>query len=178
MSARAWLLGLLVLSAGLAGCIGDGEGEETETSASDDPIDADANETDGGADEADASRTWTNETFEGQISGFNILVLSGTNGDAMQTFTAETGIDVLFLNLTAEGGAVDMTIGDPDCDVSGNQIPPCAETTSTSGGEASYVNETPTSGEWQVRLAVGDPVGAQVSYTLNAVQGINATAEQ
>lgn len=175
MNARALLLAAVLVTAGFAGCIGgddasDDEGEFASTNETDP-----ANETD---EQPAPQRTWTNETFEGEITGFNAVAVSATNGDNMQTFAAETGIDVLYLNLTAEGGALNMWIGGPDCDVSGNQIPGCADEASTSSGEASYVNETPDAGEWQVRLAVGDPVGVQVSYTLDVVQGLNATAER
>lgn len=175
MNARALLLAVVLLSAGLAGCVGDDGSEDDGEFASTNETQP-ANETDDRP--AEPRRTWTNETLEGEISGFNAVAVSGTMGDNLQTFSAESGIAVLYLNLTAEGGAVDMWIGGPDCDVSGNQIPGCADEASTSSGEASYVNETPAAGEWQVRLAVGDPVGAQVSYTLDVVQGLNATAER
>lgn len=173
---RSLLMVALLLAGGLAGCVGDDGSPDEETGTEPASVDepSPANET----EEADVERTWTNETFEGQLTGVNGVVVSATNGDTMQTFTAETGIDVVYLNLTADGGAVQMTIGGPDCDVSGNQIPPCAETVTTSGGEASYVNETPAEGEWQLRFSVGDPAGAQVSYTVDVVQGVNATAER
>lgn len=173
---RSILVGLLLLTAGLAGCIGSDEPADATETPSDQASEDDPASSNGTTD-GPVQRTWTNETFEGQISGISAGGMSATQGDGMQTFTAEQGIEVLFLNLTAEGGAVEMTVGGPDCDVSGNAIPSCAETTSTSSGEASYTNETPVEGEWQVRLSVGDPAGAQVSYTLEVLQGIVAAGE-
>lgn len=172
---RSTILAALLLAGGFAGCIGD---DGSSDQAGNDPASVDETDPENDTEEAELERTWTNETFEGQITGVNAMAASTTNGDTMQTFTAATGIDVVYLNLTAEGGAVEMTIGGPGCDVSGNQIPACAETVSTSGGEASYVNETPAEGEWQLRFSVGDPAGAEVSYTVDVVQGVDATAER
>lgn len=179
MRPRALVLGLIVLTAGLTGCIGSDGGEGD--GSGDDPIepgstpDGDENET----TPATTERAWERETFNGTVTGFNVPGVGSGNvapaSENMQvTFQASSGIDVLYLNLTAEGGELRMNIADPDCQP--GAFSTCEEQVETSGGEASYANETATSGEWNVRIFSNDPVAVQVSYTLSVVQGVNATS--
>lgn len=177
MRTHAFLVALLVLTGGLTGCIGS---DGSDDGADDDPIepgstpDGDGNET----TPATTERTWERETFNGTVTGFNVPGVGSGNvapaSENMQiTFQASSGIDVLYLNLTAEGGELRMNIADPDCDATATST--CEEQVETSGGEASYVNETPAGGEWSVRVFSSDPVAAQVPYTLSVVQGVDAT---
>ncbi len=174
MRTHALLLGLIVLTAGLAGCIGSGD--DGGDGSGDDPIEP-SNTTDPGdgtgEDAAPATRSWTNETIEGSVDGVSAPgVASFSTGDVSQSFTAPSGVDVLYLNLTAD--SVQMTIGGPDCDIGGNTVPPCAET--ISGGET-YRNETPSSGEWQLEFQPSGPVAQGASYTVDVVQGVLAAGD-
>lgn len=171
MRTKAILAGLIVLTAGLAGCIGS-DGDESDTSTND-PIEPGSVPEDDGNETADepVERSWTSETLEGSITGVALPgVGSFAQGDVAQSFTAPEGVDELYLNLTAD--SVQMTIGGPDCDISGDFVPPCAETV---GGGDSYHNETPASGEWQLEFQPDGPVAQEASYTVDVVQAVNAT---
>jgi hypothetical protein len=165
---------LLVALMATAGCIGTGDDAQTETASQDD---TDAQPQDTQTDpvnettNATPERTWTSETYEGSITGtgapFGVTVvpLSENNNVAFQ---AQEGIELLQLNLTTEGGELQMAVAGPDCE----QNTECEQSVTTEGGEAQYTNETPTAGEWSVRFFPADPVANSVSYELVVAQQI------
>lgn len=161
---HALLLGLLVLT---SGCLGIGSDETEET---DEDIDAqDTNETET-EDEVDAVNTteWSSETYEGSISGTSFFAPAPPSEGQSFSFSTESGIETLFINLTTEGGDLSVYVAYPGCEVNGG----CEETFETSDGEGQYVNESAEAGEWNVRFFPVDPVANDVSYTAEVAQGI------
>lgn len=166
MKGRALLLGLLVLA---SGCLGIGSDEAEE---SDEDIDAqDTNETDTQEDVEEVNRTeWSTETYEGSISGTSFFAPSPPSEGQSFSFSAESGIQTLFINVTTEGGDLTMYVADPDCQPGPDTT--CEETVETSSGEGQYVNESAEPGEWNVRFFPSDPVANDVAYTAEVAQGI------
>jgi hypothetical protein len=166
-----FLVAALVLT---TGCLGMGGDDATSTDDTAEPATDDNATSEDEPEQASPEPTieWRNETYEGTVTGTTVFTPGATSeGDGQSfTFDAAPGIQTLFVNLTAEGGELTMNVAGPDCEINS----PCEESVETSGGEAQYVNETPTSGEWNVRFFV-EPAGAQVDYTANVVQGVNAT---
>lgn len=170
----AWLLIALALT---AGCLGMGEEEPTdaETNAQDPPEPQDEPETNETGN-ATLQRTWTRDTYEGSVTGtgvpFGLTVVPLSENNNVN-FQAEEGIQVLYLNLTTEGGELQMAVGGPGCEANAG----CEESVTTSDGEAQYANETPAPGEWSVRMFPADPVAHSVSYTLEVTQGVEAATD-
>lgn len=65
---RAWILGLVLVTAGLAGCIGGDDGDPVEPTADDDSTEEQTNETEDQDDEEVGpaiTSTWKNATWQG-----------------------------------------------------------------------------------------------------------------
>jgi hypothetical protein len=161
---QALLLAALVLT---SGCLGMGGDEANDTQDLDTQDTETTNTTD--EDPEPTNRTeWSKETFEGTITGTTFLAPSPPSEGQSFTFTAQSGIETLFVNVTTDGGDLRVLVAGPDCEINSA----CEEETQTEGGEGQYVNESAAPGEWDVRLFPADPVAAQVGYTADVVQGI------
>lgn len=164
-----WLLAVALLAAPLlTGCIGfGGEGDDGE---------ADGNET--GGDEnatAEDSPEWKSENRTGSVSPTSQL-----SGGQTETFDVEDGAEELLLNLSADGGELEMCIKKPSSNDSGNasdasaasQQDECDETKTTQDGNASFQASGPEPGEWTVELTAAGPATGDIEYTLTIAQKV------
>lgn len=130
-----------------------------------------------GADD-NGTLEWQTETFEGTIVGASIPGVGSTapsppsEGQSF-SFQADQDIEILYVNLTTEGGELAMYVAEPGCGFNEG----CEEIIDSEDGEAQYFNETPDSGEWHVRFFPQDIVTTGVDYTAEVAQGINVTAQ-
>lgn len=179
MTWRVALLAMVVLT---AGCIGLGDdGEDAEPASEDGPDEMDEDTPEDGAAASEASGlTWENETYEGSVTGVTLpgagsLTVAPLSENNAISFTTTDGVETVVLNLTADGGALQMNIAPPGCE-SGTAGAACEESVTTEGGEAQYTNASAEPGEWGVTFFAGEPAAAQVSYTLDVTQGVQASA--
>lgn len=154
------LTGVLLLT---AGCIGFGDDNgDNETDGNDTNFDGndtdfgDSGDTGDAGDEAGESRETRNGTVEASA------IVPG--GGAAETFRVENGTETLTLELSADGGELEMTVSPADCD-----DPSCQETATTSGGSASYSASAPAEGEWTVTLSPASPGLEPIDYQLTIV---------
>lgn len=164
MKGRALLLVALMAT---AGCLGIGN-EDTEDPEEDiDP--QDVNETDTEDDVEEVNQTeWSTETYEGSITGASFFTPTPPSEGQSFSFSTETGIETLFINVTTEGGDLSVYVAYPGCEVNGG----CEETFETSSGEGQYANESAEPGEWNVRFFPSDPVANDVAYTAEVAQNV------
>lgn len=181
MRARALLLGMVLVTGALAGCIGGDEeaspdgadGEAVEPGSSNGTANASAN-----VSQPETRTTWETSTEEGTVTGASapgvgaVTVQPASDNTAIE-FTAADGIQELYLNLTTEGAELSMSIDSPSCEPGGFQAG--CETADTSGGEASYHNASAEAGTWTVAVFAQDPVVAQASFTLEIAQAVETT---
>lgn len=176
MTWRVLLLAGLLLT---TGCIGmGGDDSDAETASTDDPA-RDLNETETEAEEPTNTTEFSTETIEGSVTGIGIPVVGSVtvtpaSENNVASFTVDENPRILYLNLTTEGGELDMLLAGPNCE----QASACEEEIATSGGEAAYTNETPTAGEHDLRFFSQGPTDNQVSYTLEITQGVLVPADE
>lgn len=151
-----WTVLLLAALVSTAGCIGfsdDGEGADGNNTTDDD---FDLNETE--STNQTSSDGWQSENRSGTVEGAALPV--GPTGTE-ETFTLENGTVALALNLTADGGELELSISPPDCEDAS-----CEESVTTQDGNASYSTTDPTAGEWTVTLSPATPGVSSIEYEL------------
>lgn len=194
MRTLPWLLAAMLIAApALTGCIGfgdDADGEDepgNETNDSDDTGNDSDNASDGnessddgfGDDEEDGTE-WQEENRTGTVSPTSQLTGEGVS----ETFSVAEGTEALAINLSADGGELDMCIMKPGGNESGNQTDArsaqqeeCDEEQTTESGNASFQATGPESGEWTVQLTAAQGTTSQVEYTLTIAQLVPEGAE-
>lgn len=166
------LAGLLLL----AGCIGETSDADDEDVAPQTTEDRPANA---------SALAWTNETFEGQVTGASVPMVASVNaptgGSTLSEFTVPNGTQALVLELATDGGLtadvageIRMNIGGPDCEPTPEST--CEETVATEGGNATWQTETPDAGQWHARIFASSPVVVQAGYTLEVLTLVPADA--
>lgn len=187
---------LLVAAPAMSGCIGfggDGDGEDlNETSAENDtpsgendsaegnesgegpPGDANETGSENETQEDGGDATWTYDNRTGTVSGTNAIVTS--SGSAEETFNVDPNTLKLALNLSAEGGELEMCLTQPGGNESGGNESgntsqeSCDETVTTEDGNASFTAESPTEGEWKATLRPAEPGHHSIDYELAIAQ--------
>lgn len=101
---------------------------------------------------------WTYENRSGTVSGENTPL---TTANATETIDVTEGAKQLTLNLSAEGGELDVCIRSPD--ESGDS---CTAEEQTQEGNASWSTEAPAGGEWTVELTAQGTGPQSVDYEL------------
>ncbi len=189
MRTLPWLLAAMLIAApALTGCIGGGDdggaadepgndtnrtddGDDGSGNASDDGNTSDDDGFGEGDDEDEAS--WQSENRTGTVSPTSQVTGEGQT----ETFTVD-GAESLMLNLSADGGELNMCIMKPSEGSSGNssgsavgaQQEECSETATTQDGNASYQASSPADGEWTVKLTAAQGTTGEVEYTLTIAQ--------
>lgn len=163
---EAIALAALLLTTGCIG-LGDDAGDEDEDiDAQDVDEDPDENET----EEPVTSVEWSNDTYEGAITGTSFFAPSPPSEQQSFAFEVANGTQGLVINLTTEGGDLSMNVADPECTPGPEAT--CEETVATEDGEAEFTVESPQGGEWNVRFFPSDPVANDVAYTADVAQGL------
>ncbi len=169
MYGRAFTLGLLLVTAAFAGCIGsDGDGVE--------PADVDGEDADVDDEQLPQQNvtSWQNATVEGTVTGANVggnaLTAHDQSENTVVEFTAEPGVQQVFLNVTTDGSEIMLSINAPDCEPGDTQAG--CESLSTSGGEASYLNETPQEGTWQITVFPDEPALVDATFQIDILQAV------
>lgn len=156
---RAWTL-LVAFCLVTAGCLGPtGEDDGADTDADDPAAD-------------DAQTLFSSERYEGEVTGATVpgggSVSQGGGGQA--SFSVPNGTRIAYLNVTTEGGELDMQYG-PDCQT--DPTISCSNNASTSDGELSVALDTPQPGSWDAFFFVAeDTVAGQVNWTLEVTVGV------
>lgn len=145
---------LLTLTLLGAGCLGAQEGDVDAQSADDAPVDA------------GPAFDWTHEERDGTASGANLVVVAVTQGTQTESFRVPEGTNVTHVNVTTDGGELQLELYPPGCDRSQGGGDECADEVTTQDGEAHWMKEAPTAGSWTVYLFKGDPGAADVPYTM------------
>lgn len=173
---RAWILGLVLVTAGLAGCLGgDDEGDPADPAAEDDPLEDD-NETEQEGEPEDVgpnvTTTWFNSSVQGQsLPGTGPFCVSAC--DNSMTFQVPNGTTGLLVELAWEADAsmmLDVDVPSEECQPEpGGDCPP----EQTSGGEGLLeVRLTDESqipaGEWSASVWAEDSPSEAVAFTLAA----------
>lgn len=186
MRTLPWLLAVMLIAApALTGCIGfggeDGGGEDepgNETNERDDTgnaSDGDETSDDGFGDDEEDGTGWQEENRTGTVSPTSQLTGEGVS----ETFSVPEGTEALAINLSADGGELDMCIIKPGGDGSGNrtdarsaQQEECDEVQTTEDGNASFQATGPEPGGWTVELTAIQGTTSEVEYTLTIAQKV------
>lgn len=153
----ALLIGLLMITAGCLGSQDDG-GEGLPGP--------------GGSDDGQAGTSWTTDTSEGEITGATAPGAGSVSqgGGNMASFTIQEGARVAYLNVTTEGGDLNMEYG-PSCQTEPTVA--CNNTATTESGELSIQLTAPGPGGWEAYFFIAESTAAgQVSWTLEVTQGV------
>lgn len=154
-----------------AGCIGfGGDGAETNNAT---------NETNNTStlDQEEDQEEWSRENRSGSVPATSSLV-----GDQAAEESFDVNASVLVLNLTADGGELDMCIQK----AGGNETrderdagaqDDCDETVTTQDGNATFEASEPESGEWTVRLSAADASSSEIEYQLEIAQKVEADGD-
>lgn len=103
---------------------------------------ASGDQPEGNATEDEPSALWTYDNRTGTVSSTDPFLFPG---EAEETFEVENGTLELALNLTADGGELDVCIKQPGADA-------CTEEASTEDGNLSWETDDPAGGSWTVEL--------------------------
>lgn len=165
---RAFLaLGLAALLL-TAGCFGLG-GDEAE--GNDTP---ERNNTTPTAEDEEEREQWTRENRSGSVPATSTLV-----GEEAAEESFEVNGSALVLNLSAEGGELEMCIQKPSGNESGNASQDsCDETQTTEDGNATYETTEPEAGNWTVRLSASEASSSEVEYELVIAQKTASDTEE
>lgn len=157
MRATVVLMGLLMLTAGCLGSQDDDDGLPGPGG-------------DGG--QAGTPVAWTTDTYEGQVTGATAPGAGSVSqgGGNMAAFTIQDGARVAYLNVTTDGGDLDMQYG-PGCQT--QPAVSCNNTATTEDGSLSIQLTAPEPGGWEAYFFVAeDTVAGEVAWTLEVTQGI------
>lgn len=111
-----------------------------------------------------AEATVSSETYQGTITGANVVVASVNTGDSdtVVTFQVADEAQKLGLFVTGEDGAtLSVLIGQPGCEANSG----CEEEI-TADPHAEWNATGPEPGEWRLRVFHGEPGAGQVGYTV------------
>lgn len=178
----------LLAAPALSGCIGGSGGDEDldETSSGNDPASNESNSSEGNNTSGDAppggnetgseneteepGTTWTYDNRTGSVSGTNAIVHS--EGSEQEEFTVEPNALKLGLNLSAEGGELEMCVSGPSGNESdnGSGEQSCDETVTTEDGNATFAAEAPEEGDWTVTLRPAETGRHSIDYELVIAQ--------
>lgn len=119
--------------------------------------------------------TWSTESFDGTVTGATApgagSVTQGGGNSA--TFQIPDGTRIAHLNVTTEGGDLDMQYG-PDCQT--DPTISCENTATTSDGALSIALRSPTSGSWDAFFFIAEETAAgEVSWTMDVTVGVVAS---
>lgn len=145
-----------------AGCIGFGgdDGETNETT----------NETNNNStiEGKEDQEEWSSENRSGSVPATSALV-----GEEAAEESFEVDGSALVLNLSAEGGELDMCIQKPAGNESSNDSQEdCDETVTTQDGNATFEADEPEAGNWTVRLSAADASSSEIEYELEIAQKV------
>lgn len=132
-------------------------------------------EDDDGVPQADdgfgASTSFATETYEGEVTGATVPMGGGAaQGENQASFQVPNGARVLYLNVTTEGGELDMQYG-PDCET--DPAVSCSNNATTSDGGLEVRIAQPTTGAWDAFFFIAEDTAAgQVSWTLDVTVGV------
>lgn len=101
---------------------------------------------------------WTYENRSGTVSGENTPL---TTANATEEINVTEGTKELTLNLSAEGGELDVCIRSPD-----ESQDSCTAEEQTQEGNASWSTESPAGGEWTVELTAQGTGPQEVDYEM------------
>lgn len=176
----------LVVLAGLAGCLGDGDKgtqdndgttsgtrtngatNATSTTNGTGPPggngtgNSTGNGTTNGTGQEPAA-TWTLDNRTGTVSGNDLVVTPPPS--ASETFDVANGTLALALNLSAEGDELTLTARPPGCDAAD-----CELEVQTQSGRARLSQEVPAEGTWTVTLTAQGPGPVSSNYALEIAQ--------
>lgn len=137
---------------------------------------ATANETEGNESEENETE-WRYDNRSGTVEGNPPL----TEASATEDFTVAEGAEELALNLSADGGELDVCIKAPSGNGSGNESgdneSSCTAEESTEDGNLTWSEEAPTPGEWSVEMTAQGIGPQSVEYELVIGQLVPASAE-
>lgn len=177
------LSALLLLAVPLSGCIagGDDTGPESpndtpngsDGNQTEDPNESEGNETgnetgnasENETDEGGDGAEWQRENRTGQVSGVD---LGATGPNASESVNVTEDTQQMYLNVTTEGGELEVRVQPPGCQESS-----CEETTTTEEGNASLHFPETTAGTYNVTLEPTGPGPHDVKYTLSIAQQID-----
>ncbi len=157
MRSTVLLMGLLMITAGCLGSQDDG-GQPGP----------------GGEGAGPAGTSWTSDTYDGEVTGATAPGAGSVSqgGGDTAAFTVQPGTRVAYLNVTTEGGDLDMQYG-PGCQT--DPTIACNNTATTEDGNLSIQLDAPAPGDWEAYFFVAESTAAgQVSWTLQVTQGVEA----
>lgn len=160
------LLALVLLTApALGGCISNPMGDDGDTASREEPNNKTENET---VEEDQPDARWEYENRTGTVEGTNAVVAS--EGNETEEVEVENGTRALSLNLSADGGELDVCIRAPSGDGSGNGSyggqDGCDEETTTENGEANFSTQEPAAGTWKVEMSPAESGAHSIDYEL------------
>lgn len=163
---------VLVTAPAVGGCLSnplDGDGGET---TSEDPP-SNQNRTENETETEDPGARWEYEDRSGTVEGTNAVVAS--EGNETEEVEVEEGTRALSLNLSADGGELDVCIRSPSGNGSGNGTygqadqgaqEGCDEQMTTEDGNASFVTDEPAAGTWKVEMSPAESGAHSIDYEL------------
>lgn len=153
----------------------ENETEANETRTNESENETTANETGENETSEGNETTWTSENRTGTVEGNNLLI---THASETESFDVGAGAEELRLNLTAEGGELDVCIKAPSGNESGNESSEESECTAegaTEEGNFTFSETAPTEGEWSVEMTAQGIGPQSVDYELVIAQKVPAT---
>lgn len=181
MRTRATLLAVVLLAAGLAGCMGDDAGTETETASTDDGFgQAGTNATNETANETEAEEPegpqieahWYNATLQGGAAGPYGYCAPGC--DNTFSFPVENGSTAIVVEAAWEADGEVSTYVYPPCDANGPVFltSDCPDTAHDTGSSPLYIpvtdDRTEITGDWDVNLYPRNSYTQQTEVTIAA----------
>lgn len=156
------------------------DSDEDESTANDTRTNESENETtanETGENESSEGNetTWASENRTGTVEGNNLLI---THASETESFDVGADAEELRLNLTAEGGELDVCIKAPSGNESGNESGEesgCTAEGATEEGNFTFSETAPTEGEWSVEMTAQGIGHQSVDYELVIAQKVPAT---
>lgn len=182
------LAATLLAAPAMSGCIGLGDGGDEDIGETSDGNDTfsddsnssegnntsdgppgDSNETGSENETEDGEATWNYDNRTGSVSGTNAIVAS--DGSAEEQFTVDSDTIQLALNLSAEGGELEMCLTKSSGNESGNGSgEECDETVTTEDGNATFTADAPEEGDWTATLRPAETGHHSIDYELVIAQ--------
>lgn len=117
--------------------------------------------------EEDDDTQWTYDNRTGTVEGTNAIV---TQASETEDWDVANGTHDLVLNVSAEGGELDLCIRSPDA----NESDECTDEVSTEDGNATWAASSPPGGQWSVEMTASGLGQQSVDYELVIAQRVPA----
>lgn len=131
------------------------EGNESGNETSEEPGTSETGENETAEDD---QPRWERDNRTGEVSGLDAGV---TGPNASESVEVSEDTETMFLNLTTDGGELEMRARPPGCEDAG-----CEETATTQDGNASLEIAAPEPGSYNVTLETTGPGAHDISYEL------------